>query len=179
MQNDTQKQRTPKKITLKRLENIALYYLSRYESSSENLRKILKRRIYKASKYHETDINQANDWIEQTIQKMQRLEYINDDRYALNQLRKLWEKGSSKRKMQAHLAQKGIPQEKIPTLLESFMDSLDSDDNFELIAAQKYAKKRKIGIYRPKNQQEEYKNKDLASMARAGFNYETAKKVIH
>jgi regulatory protein len=178
MQNNQTKIRIPKKITLKRLENIALHYLSRYESSSENLRKILKRRVYKASKHHETNTNQANEWIEQIIDKMQRLEYINDDRYALNQLRRLWEKGASKRKMQAHLAQKGIPLEKITDILQNFMDSLDIDDNFELIAAKKHAKRKKIGIYRQKNQREDYRNKDLAAMARAGFSYEIAKKII-
>ena len=38
-----------KKITLERLKNIALFYLERYDASSDKLRVVLNRRVKKAS----------------------------------------------------------------------------------------------------------------------------------
>ena len=39
------KRRPAKKITPQRLKNIGLYYLQRFESSVENLRQVLHRRV--------------------------------------------------------------------------------------------------------------------------------------
>ena len=39
------RRRTIKKITPQRLKNIGLYYLQRFESSVENLRGVLRRRV--------------------------------------------------------------------------------------------------------------------------------------
>ncbi|MCP4393283.1 MAG: hypothetical protein GY804_03295 [Alphaproteobacteria bacterium] len=177
--NDEFKKRIPKKITKKRLENIAIYYLSRYDSSTENLRQILKRRVLKSQRHHEIDSNQAMEWIKETIQKMQSLEYVNDDRYTLNQIRKLWEKGTSKRKIQSILLQKGIPHEKFIRIMGSFFSSFEkTDKDPDEVAAHKYAKRRKLGIYREKNKRKERANKDLASLARAGFSYKIAKEIV-
>ena len=40
------------------------------------------------------------------------------------------------------------------------------------------ARRRRRGPYRDKTQRSEYREKDLAALARAGFNYDTAQKVI-
>jgi len=47
--------KTPRKITAQRLENMALYYLGRYASSSANLRRVLMRKVERAAAAHGAD----------------------------------------------------------------------------------------------------------------------------
>ena len=53
-----------KKITEKRLYNIALYYLSRYEATTGKVRDVLKRRLMTAERRGEEIPNEAPAWIE-------------------------------------------------------------------------------------------------------------------
>lgn len=49
MENDEKKPVSPRKkrkITPERLKNIALYYLERFDSSADNLRRVLNRRVF-------------------------------------------------------------------------------------------------------------------------------------
>ena len=59
-----------KKITEKRLENIALFYLQRYESCSSKLRDTLKRRVRRAKMQGIEVPDDANQWIENVVNKM-------------------------------------------------------------------------------------------------------------
>ena len=77
-----------KLLTAKRLENIALFYLERFDASSDKLRQVLKRRL-RRQKMQGIELSpEAPDWIENVIQKMQNLGYVNDDRYAENAVRR-------------------------------------------------------------------------------------------
>ena len=42
---EKRKKRNPRKVTPKNLDNAALYYLSRYATSAENLRRVMMRKI--------------------------------------------------------------------------------------------------------------------------------------
>ena len=97
-----------KSITPKRIENIALYYLSKYESSSFLLRNMLKRRIEKYRLQGNIIPPSAFDWIEATIKKMEDLGYIDDRRYAEMQVNSMRSSGKSRYKIEQKLINAGI-----------------------------------------------------------------------
>jgi len=48
----------------------------------------------------------------------------------------------------------------------------------ELEAAQAFARRRRLGPHRKPETREAFRRKDLMAMARAGFNYDTASRVV-
>lgn len=165
----------PKKLTQKRLYNIALYYLSRYESTTEKLRAVLERRIYKVERDGGDVPPETGQWIDSVIEEMVRLGYIDNRRYAENTFRHLSESGKSVRTITNKLKTAGLTDE----LIEDIFEAQDlSTGEMDLEAARKLVKKRKLGIWRPKEQRQEMYQKDLAVLGRAGFSYETARKAL-
>lgn len=156
-----------KKITSNRLYNIALYYLSRYDASSGKVRQMLQRRLMRAKMKMEDIPPEASEWIENIVNRLTELGYIDDKRYGENQVRQLSGAGKSARFISMKLNQAGLDAD----LIENLILSTDSDD---LERAKKMVRKKKLGIYRPQNIRQDYYKKDLATLARAGFSYETA-----
>jgi len=148
-----------KPLTEKRLENIALFYLERFETSSEKLRQVLKRRA-KRQKMQGIEVDPAVDqWIESVIQKVQNQGFVDDTRYAQNAVRRMSEQGKSVRFIRQKLKVEGVDSEVINDLVR------DVDD---VASARIFVRKRHLSAC----------EKDLAKLAGAGFDYETAKKVL-
>lgn len=171
---ETEKKVKPlRKITKKRLKNIALYYLKRFESSAENLRSVLKRRVDKyAYRTPEFDKKEAYEWIDELIEEFERLNYVDDERYANFKVKAYLNSGKSARYIQGKLKQKGIDEEMIAGLL-------DEQDYNPFDMALKLAKKKKIGPFRKNEElQAENKQKDMMKLVQAGFNYETVMEVL-
>ena len=163
-----------KKITQQRLENIALFYLERYESSQARLKQVLLRRIAKARRA-DTDVPEdAPKWVEAVCEKMVHLGYVNDKRYAENVWRSYSAAGKSVRWIVGKLKQAGVAED----VIAQCMDAESDTDSLDLKAARLLVSKKKLGHYRPKDQQSAYAQKDLAKLARAGFSYETAQKAL-
>ena len=168
------KKKKLKKITKQRLKNIALYYLKRFESSVENLRQVLKRRTNDYA-YSNPDFNknEAYAWIEELLADFERLNYINDNRYAELKIKSYLNAGKPARYIKIKLKQKGIKDNIVEEILEN--QSVDA-----LKMALMLAKKKQIGPYRKDNESREAnRQKDLTMLIRAGFDYEVAREVIN
>lgn len=181
--NLTKKQaKIPKKVTADRLRNIALYYLQRYASSSENLRQVLMRRVRKSTLNHaDTDMEQASIWVDAIVADMQQLGYVNDAEYAYNRADSLHRRGTSQSHIRQKLKQKGLSDENIESALNKLLKSHGyHDEQSDLYGAIRYAKRRRIGVYRTHPTPDPYKQKqrDLASLARNGFSFDICKKVL-
>ena len=148
-----------KKITPQRLKNIALYYLERFDASSEKLRSVLMRRVQKAVFSGDEVPLDTEQWIDEIVDEMKRLNYVNDQRYAENKIRQYLKAGKSNRYIILKLSEAGIDPEEVRSFLP----------NDELEQAQIFARKKHLG----KDFQ-----KDLAKLARAGFSYDIAQKVL-
>ncbi len=158
-------------LTAKRLTNIALYYLGRYESSVEQLRKILLRRVLK-EKMKGADIRaDAEAVVESILSKMIADGYVDDRRFAQGVVRKCQSAGKSRRFLIGKLKTAGIDSDLICELTADLTDS-------DLEAARRFVQKKKIGRYRPLEKQKECFKKDLAAMARAGFSFDVAKQAL-
>lgn len=148
-----------KKITPDRLKNIALFYLERYEASSDKLRTVLKRRLVKA-KLEQPISKDAFQWIENVVHEMQRLGYVNDKRFSENLVRRLSSMGKSPSYIKIKLKSAGIDDELIAYALS---------DTDTLTQARLVVQKKHLG--------NNFK-RDLAYLARMGFPYEIAKEAL-
>jgi regulatory protein len=170
------KSKKPKKITKKRLKNIALYYLERYESSEKNLEQLLLRRAKKSSFYHELDMEEVKGWIREVIDFAKEYSFVDDERYTKNKVRNLMARGNSVKQIIQKIMQKGVSKDLIEQEIEKISKQKDVDIN--LIQAIKYAKKKKLGVFSTKERTKEKNVKDFASLARAGFNYDIVKEIM-
>lgn len=170
------KRRTPRKMTEARLANIALHYLERYASSAENLRRVLERRVYKSLHAHpDLDEQAARGWIDALIERYMEVGLLDDQAYAQMRTRSLLDRGEAPRSIAMKLAQKGIATDDAKHALENLVEDFPDP---ELQAAITFTRKKRLGPYRDPELREEKRERDLASLARAGFSYDTAKRMI-
>lgn len=165
--------KAPKKITASYLENSGLYYLQRFPSSVANFRRVMRMKIKKSITHHKNpSFDEAHEWLENLIERLCDLGYLNDPAYAKGLTRSLKNRGSSKAKIAAKLYEKGIPEDLKTPLLESI------DARSEKRAALTYLQKKRKGAYAKEEQDYEAQQKTLAALARQGFSYDTASSVL-
>lgn len=166
------KRKMPKKITPQRLKNIALYYLKRFESSTDNLRQVLMRRVNDYA-YHNPEWQKAEAvaWIETILADFERYGYLDDNRYAEMKVKAYAAAGKSPRYIAGRLKQKGIGESTVAALLEE-------QEYQPTEAALQLARKKKIGPFRPEETRAEFRQKDMAALLRAGFDYDTVCEIL-
>lgn len=173
------KRRAPRKITQTYLENAGLYYLGRYASSTANFRRVMKRKIDRSARHHEQDAEQFYPLLEEIISRYQSSGLLNDAQYSFAKVRSLRARGTSERMIHAKLSQKGLSSDEIAAAIEQHAKEEDADhkDETERAAAEKYARKRRLGPYRIPPDPDRY-DKDMAAMARAGFSFDMVKTIL-
>jgi len=169
--------RRARRITQQYLERAALYHLERYASSSENLRRVLTRKVWKAARLAEdentVDEEQAAAWIEAVIEKLQRAGALNDRAYAEGRVVSLRRQGESTRGIAMKLGAKGVPRETVEAALE-----LDEPENDDVAAAVAYARRRRLGPWRKPDEREDRHDRDMAALARKGYRLDLCRRVI-
>ncbi len=166
--------RQPLKATPEGLKRSALYYLERYDSSSGHLRRRLLEKIRVSAQIHGTDPEEGAAAVESLIARFTELGLLDDERYARERVRILLLRGTSAAMIRSRLRAKSLPAELIDAVLAS--DENGGRDR-ELLAALRYAKRRRLGPYRLKDRVER-RDRDLAVLGRQGFDYETSRRVI-
>lgn len=163
----------PRKMTKTRLQNIALYYLERFDTSSFNLRQVLKRRVFDyARQTPDFDVSEAETWIDEIVARFEGLGYLNDSRYAAFKIDDYLLAGKPERYIRQKMQQKGVSEQ----VVDEILNNRDFDE--EAMAA-RFAAKKKIGPWRATDEsRRENRQKDLATLVRAGFDYNTAQKII-
>ncbi len=170
----TRARRKPRKITPDSLGRIALHYLERYATSSENLRRVLIRRIRRSAQAHGTDPDEQLPHVDALITRYQQAGLLDDQAYARMRAESLHRRGSSGRMIRMKLAAKGLESDAIDDALESLTDLVANTD---LSGACNYARRRRIGPWRRRDRTE-HRDRDLAALARQGFSYDIARKVV-
>ena len=150
------------------LVKYAINYLSKYSSSKKNLERILKNKIRR------TNIEKNEKFIlyksiPEVLKKLEKNNFINDYNYATSKVNTLISNGKSKAFIKNYLFKKEID-EKLSSNI--FTELAEEDSNWEIKSARIFARK--------KNFQKNNSNyeKNLSKMARAGFSYEIAKKIL-
>ncbi len=170
--------------TLQSLENVALFYLSRFAASEGSLRRVLKNKLRRVALRNpqfaadQANQNQLCEAIEAIIQKHKKTGVINDEAYAGMKIASLRRAGRSARAIKQKLAQKGLARGTI----EQAFDRGAEEENFEVAefkAALSLAKRRRLGAYRKSKSDPEQNKKDLATLARAGFSLAIARRALN
>lgn len=169
----------PRRITATSLDNIALYYLQRFSSSAENLRRVLLRRVDKAARAAEDgadDIRaQGAALVDALIERYRRSGLLDDTAYAEAKARTLHRRGASLKMIRQGLAVKGVDAEAAQASIERLRDDLPDAD---FAAAVALAKRRRLGPFRPDAQRADFRTNDVATLGRAGFAYDLARRVV-
>jgi regulatory protein len=169
--------RAARPITAKYLQNAAAFYLERYPSTAEGLRRVLNRRVRKAEMLEAPVMDNVKQAIEAVVAKFVAAGVIDDKAFAQTKARALHRRGTSTRLTRRKLQIAGVDGD---TLDQVALDvELDTDPGQrERRAAAALARRRRLGPYRLPKDRKDNRARDLAAMARAGFAYDVAKKVI-
>lgn len=158
------------------LENAALHYLERHASSVEGLRRVLARRVERAAREERCDREEATGWVEEIVARFARSGLVDDRLFAEGKVSSRRRRGDSARRIRLTLREKGVD----PALIDEALADADGDDRgaAELEAAWRLARRRRLGPYRAPADREQARDRDLAALARAGFDLGTARSVI-
>ena len=146
--------RTARPITAKYLQNAAAFYLERYPSTAEGLRRVLNRRVRKAEMLEAPVMDNVKQAIDAVVAKFVAAGVIDDKAFAQTKARALHRRGTSTSHPPPPGPRGGGGGGGPPP------------------------PRRRLGPYRPPQDRKDNRARDLAAMARAGFAYDVAKKVI-
>jgi regulatory protein len=162
--------RPPGKVTPAYLQRAALAYLERFSSSAENLRRVLRRKVEKRCRLRGEDPAEFHDAVDEVVARSIRSGLVDDTLYAQARVATLRRRGGSRRAIQARHSAKGVARETIAA-------ALAGEPEDEIAAAHALARRRRLGPYRL-GERGAYREKDLASLARGGFPFDVARRVI-
>jgi regulatory protein len=146
----------------------AIHYLSKFNSSKNNLERILRNKI-KRMKIEKKDKFFLHKSIPEIILKLEKNKLIDDINYASSKIRLFISNGKSRIFIKNYLLQKGIDSTIISKLLEkNDQENLD----WEIESARIFVRKK---IFSKKIKDKE---KNFSKMSRAGFNYGVSKKIL-
>ncbi|MBX7115907.1 MAG: RecX family transcriptional regulator [Myxococcaceae bacterium] len=165
----------PRKISPRSLENAALFYLQRYSATAKTLKRVLLRKVDRSLRVHEGgDRNEARGWVDALLEKLIRNGLLDDRAYAHGRAQSLRAGGRSSRAISQKLRMKGVSAELLSQTLATATSEVSEEE-----AARIWAKKKRLGPYaRDASQRAEQRTKHLAAMARAGFSFALAKKIV-
>jgi regulatory protein len=171
--------RPARPITAKYLQNAAAFYLERYPSTAERLRRVLERRVRKAQMAEAPVMENVGQAIEAVVTKFVDAGVIDDRAFAQTKARALHRRGASSKLTRQKLRLAGVDDRTLDEAMAGLDEELHSDPALrERSAAIAFARRRRLGPYRAGTDRKECRARDLAAMARAGFAYDLARKVI-
>lgn len=160
----------PEPLTRQKLEQMALAYVNRFDVSVSKLRQHLKTRARKAGGGAEVET-----WIAELLERYQGSGVLDDSRFATNLATQLSARGKSARAIAQKLSMRGVASDVTQQLMTT---RREAEPGAELAAARAYARKRRLGPHRAPEQRDEYRQKDLASLARQGFSFDIARQAL-
>lgn len=155
------------------IERAAISYLQRYFTARGHLRELLLQKTM--------DPAAAAPIVDEVLDRLEAMGALDDASYARAKVRGLVNRGASPMAIRSRLQAKGIKATDVRTALDEVAEENGEDP--KLSSARAYARKRRLGCFRntapdapPPSRAE--MQADLAKMARAGFAYDIAKRVL-
>jgi len=151
------------------LDAAALSYLNRFDATAKKLSDHLLRLARRRGCEHGT----AAKLIESLLARYRGSGLIDDRRFARARAATLQARGSSRRMITMKLVQNGVAREIVDEVL-----SENAGGSNELDAATAYVKRKRLGRFRVGAEQPDARRKDLARLARQGFDFDTASRAL-
>jgi regulatory protein len=168
------RRRGPRTVTAPLLEKAALHYLERFASSSAHLKRVLMRRVARSARADGSDAAAGERLVDDIVQRYLRAGLLDDAAYAASQAASLRRRGASRHAIRGKLALKGIDAAQV----EHALASVEGTEGSEIAAAAALARRRRLGPYRAGATRDSHRQKDLATLARAGFSLDLARRVL-
>jgi regulatory protein len=156
------------------LERKALDYVGRYEAPAARVTAVLRRMVEREARRHSIDRDAARAVIDEVVTDLVRREIIVDRRYAEIRARALRERGTASAMIRQDLRARGVT----PAVIDEVMQSGPDATAANLAAAVALARRRRLGPFRPAGARAEHRMRDLAALARRGFDPDIARRVI-
>ncbi len=172
--------KVPRKVSAQSLENAALFYLARFSAPSAHLRRVLLRRVDKSVKVHGTDPAEGRRLVDELIERYRRSGLVDDAAYAAGKARSLRRRGTSRVIIGRTLRAKGLSAAESDAALKGLTNESGAGDadGDEFAAAARLAQRKRLGPFRPPSARVELRQRDMAALARAGFSYDVARRVV-
>jgi regulatory protein len=153
-------------LTPEKLEAAALRYLNRFDCSEKKLRSHLAALIRKSSGSAELD-----EHVEVLLERYRTSGLVNDERFAQNLAESMQRRGASRRLVAQKLRSRGITRDTAEAVVRSSSGS-------DLDAARAFVRRRRLGPHRPEAERQPNRRRDLAALARQGFDHDTAVRAL-
>ena len=171
----------PRRVDPVFLEKSALFYLERFSASSASLKTTLMRKVRLAAAFWgEDELEKGEEIVAQLIEKLTKAGYLDDQRYAWSKARYLRQRGMALKNIARTLAAKGVGTQIIDDALVDLTAEVEEagGETVDLQSARQLARRRRLGPWRNAAKRADYRQRDLASLGRAGFSWEIAREII-
>jgi regulatory protein len=167
------------------LHRLALAHLNRFDASVSGLRTTLMRKV--KNTLHKCDlseeerarrITEADRTLRALLERFQGSGLLDDGRFAGNLVSSWRQRGMSARAIRARLLAKGVNAGIADAALSTHRGE-QSVGASEIDAATAFARRRKLGCFSGKAQDRASARRDMARMARAGFDFEVAQRALN
>ena len=154
-----------------------LRYLARISASQASVRRVLLRKLMKLRPpdplADATEVDERP--IDRAIERLVELGYVDDAAFARGRGRSLVVRGVSKVGIRHHMARQGVDRETVDQAYEALAEELPEP---EIAAARAFVRKRRLGWYRPADEQAIHRRADLAKLMRHGFPSDIARTAL-
>src|SRR5210317_386760 len=161
-------------VTVEEMRNFSFAYIEKYAPSKQQLRTYLLKKYLKASVLN-VKKQDITDLIDIVLVDLEKSKFISDKFYSESKSRSLIQRGSSINKIRNYLMVKGIDDTYIKETIDKIKEKNSDQDFFSGI---KICKKKRIGPARAEDNRPLFYKKDIALLARNGFDFEVSKKVM-
>ena len=156
------------------LRDLAHNYIEKYSPSKQQLKVFLLKKYLMKFKGSKTK-KEISEIIDKIIFNLEENKYLNDELYSDSKARLLSRRGYSINKIKQSLINKGIDSNYIKNSIDKIKDKEIEPD---FVSALKLCKRRRIGPLRPDSNRELFYKKDMGVLARAGFSFDTSKRIL-
>ncbi|ANT63108.1 hypothetical protein AYJ57_21810 (plasmid) [Salipiger sp. CCB-MM3] len=161
---------TPKGLSEGDLVKAALNYLKSYETTESHLRTVLTRRVRRKLRGTSLEEAQFSPVIDAAVRYCLDRKYVDDQRYAELFIESARRRSMSRRKIEGKLREKGLSP-------DDYQELVEDSDGSDLEAAVTFARKKRIGPFRI-GDHDQYRQKDMAKLARQGFDFDVCCRVM-
>ena len=154
------------------LDERALRYLDRFDASAAHLKRVLRVAVQRITDDRDARAR-ADERIDALVARLQQSGVVDDIRFAGTSARGLRSRGSSTRMIRHRLRAKGVAESDVDAALDTIRD-----EGSELDAAREFVRRKRLGPHRPPHERKARIRRDLAALARAGFDRDVARRAL-
>jgi regulatory protein len=148
------------------LDRLALHYVGRYATTQAKLADYLRRKVRERGWAGDAPAD-----FDGIVGRCAALGYVDDRAFAETQSASLNRRGYGERRIGAALKNAGIAAEIVVEVMP--------DEDAALAAAESYARRKRIGVFGPALTDPKARQKQFASMIRAGHSFDLAKQFVN